>query len=138
MTAVPPQTLGHLMRDTSGRAPQRAAIIDLSVTPPKQLDYSELDQELDAIAAGAQAAGIRQGQTVLIVLGNRLEFITAVFGLMRAGIVPSPVNPQLSEDDLAFQECGLGDERAVEVSRIRGDPSAFSVAGETGFAIEGK
>lgn len=50
--------------------------------------YKELDQKASAIAAGFIKQGLPKGSRVLVQLPNIPEFISVVFGLFRAGMIP--------------------------------------------------
>lgn len=99
-------TLGHIMSEAVSRFPDRLALVELAegaaVETQSRLTYRELDDVLNRVAVGALDTGLRPGDCVGIALRNRVEFVTTVFGLMRAGIVPALINPRLSEADLAF------------------------------------
>ena len=53
------------------------------------------------IATGLGEAGVVAGQRVMIALPNRLEFVTAYLGVLRAQAVAVPVNPRSTVDELA-------------------------------------
>lgn len=55
--------------------------------------WRELDERVDAIAAGLRARDPAPGDRVAIVLGNSPDFVVAYFGVLRAGLVAVPVNP---------------------------------------------
>ncbi len=63
--------------------------------------WAELDDEIDALAAGLAAQGLVAGQRVGISGPNSIEFVVAYFAALRAGIVAVPINPQLSATELA-------------------------------------
>ncbi len=47
------------------------------------------------------AKGVRRGDTVLILVGNRIEWVIAMLACFRMGAVAFPCNPQLTAGDLA-------------------------------------
>ncbi|KAF0848036.1 (2,3-dihydroxybenzoyl)adenylate synthase [Nocardia caishijiensis] len=78
------RTLGDLLRDTARTQPSSPAILsDAAVRT-----YAELDADADAMAHGLLALGIRPGDRVIVQLPNIPEFATALFGILRAGIIP--------------------------------------------------
>lgn len=78
---------------TAEGAADRPAIIDLSdETAPVEVSYAALNDACDAVARGLTARGIGIGERIGILGLNRHEFITVMFGAMRAGIVPVPIN----------------------------------------------
>ncbi|UGT53220.1 (2,3-dihydroxybenzoyl)adenylate synthase [Nocardia asteroides] len=78
------RTLGDLLRDTARAQPEHAAV--LSDAAP--VSYAELDAAADRMAHGLLALGIAPGDRVIVQLPNIPEFATALFGLLRAGIIP--------------------------------------------------
>jgi crotonobetaine/carnitine-CoA ligase len=105
---------------------------------------NDLLREADRLAGAAQRAGIRKGDRVAIMLGNRPEYLHIWFGLARIGAVEVPLNIahkgdllaymiDRSECRLAFVETGLRPqmdavraqtpklERLVELDAIGGD-----------------
>ena len=67
----------------------------------RSLTWAELEHEVARLATGLGASGIVAGHRVMIVLGNRLEFVTSYLGVLRAQAVAVPVNPQSSAGELA-------------------------------------
>ncbi|MFD4461980.1 (2,3-dihydroxybenzoyl)adenylate synthase [Nocardia sp. NPDC058480] len=78
------RTLGDLLRDTARTQPQRPAVLSDSGAQ----SYAELDAAADRMAHGLLALGINPGDRVIVQLPNIPEFATALFGLLRAGIIP--------------------------------------------------
>nr|WP_220139755.1 AMP-binding protein [Nocardia sp. GTS18] len=78
------RTLGDLLRDTARTQPSSPAILSDAAVQ----SYAELDAAADAMAHGLLALGIRPGDRVIVQLPNIPEFATALFGLLRAGIIP--------------------------------------------------
>ena len=54
--------------------------------------YAEIDERTDRLAAGLAALGVRRGEGVLLMLGNRLEFVLSWFALSKLGAPHVPVN----------------------------------------------
>jgi long-chain acyl-CoA synthetase len=69
--------------------------------PKARLTYVELRRSADAVAAFLRAAGVAKGDRVLLASENRPEWAVAYFGILRAGAAAVPVDPQLSERELA-------------------------------------
>ena len=79
------------------------AIIDLSRPDhPREVTYSELDANCAAVAAGLTARGLGHGDRVGILALNRTEYIEALYGTMRAGAIPVPLNIKHPAEALAF------------------------------------
>ncbi|MFC9968788.1 (2,3-dihydroxybenzoyl)adenylate synthase [Nocardia ignorata] len=78
------RTLGDLLRDTARTQPSSPAILSDAAVQ----SYAELDAAADAMAHGLLALGIRPGDRVIVQLPNIPEFATALFGLLRAGVIP--------------------------------------------------
>ncbi len=82
---------------------QRDAIVDLhDPERPRSVSYAELDQLCDAVARGLARAGLKPGDRIGILALNRVEFVAALLGSLRAGVVPVPVNIKLAADTVAF------------------------------------
>jgi acyl-coenzyme A synthetase/AMP-(fatty) acid ligase len=58
--------------------------------------YARLRAAVLGTAAGLRAAGIGEGERVLLRLGNTVEFPIAFLGAIAAGIVPVPTSGQLT------------------------------------------
>ncbi|NEW46312.1 (2,3-dihydroxybenzoyl)adenylate synthase [Nocardia cyriacigeorgica] len=77
------RTLDALLRDTARQHPTRTALIG-----ERTLTYAELDVEADRMAHGLLALGLVPGDRVVVQLPNVAEFLTVLFGALRAGIIP--------------------------------------------------
>ncbi len=47
--------------------------------------------------------GVRRGDVVMILVGSRIEWVVAMLACFRMGAIALPLNPQLSEHDLAYR-----------------------------------
>ncbi|WP_242343869.1 AMP-binding protein [Anaeromyxobacter terrae] len=66
-----------------------------------RVTYGELRRGADAVAAFLRGAGVAKGDRVLLASENRPEWAVAYFGILRAGAAAVPVDPQLTERELA-------------------------------------
>jgi olefin beta-lactone synthetase len=55
--------------------------------------FAELDHHSDAYARGLQAAGLRRGDRVLMMMRPHLDFYGVLFGLFKLGAVPVLLDP---------------------------------------------
>ncbi len=96
-----PRNLGSVFASHAGS--DRPAVVDLfDPDRPRSLSHRELDRACGAMAAGLAARGLGRGDRVAICALNRLEYLVALFGAMRAGCVPVMVNIKLPEDTIRF------------------------------------
>src|SRR5215813_2154667 len=93
--------LGDLL-DRSRGADALAVIDCLDWEHPRPYTYGELSRLADACARGLLARGLRRGDAVAILSGNRAEFLVAYLGTMRAGLVSVPVNHKFSRETIEF------------------------------------
>src|SRR5581483_6170678 len=54
--------------------------------------YAEADERSDRLAAGLAALGVKRGDRVLAMTGNRIEFVLTWFALNKLGAFHAPVN----------------------------------------------
>ncbi len=104
MTSADPSAgnLGYWCSAWAARFPDKVALIDLSRDPPRETTYAELERRLDRVAATLTRLGLKSGDRFAMSIGNRIEFVEIMFGAMRAGIVPVPLNTKLGPDTLRY------------------------------------
>lgn len=76
--------LDSVLRTSAATWPDRLAVTDSSASHT----YAELDELADRAAAGFAALSILPGDRVLLQLPNSCRFTVALFGLLRAGVIP--------------------------------------------------
>jgi long-chain acyl-CoA synthetase len=100
LTANRRRNLGFFFDDTVRRLPDKVAIIDLFGGRERTSTYRQLDERMNRVAGMLAALGVRPGQRVAMLIGNRVEFIEFFFGAMRAGAIPLLLNTRLAGDTL--------------------------------------
>ncbi|OIV36208.1 AMP-dependent synthetase [Mangrovactinospora gilvigrisea] len=74
---------------------------DGTLTSETALTFRRLADRSDRTANWLRARGVRRGDRVLLVLGNRVELWEALLGAIKLGAVVVPATTLLSADDLA-------------------------------------
>jgi long-chain acyl-CoA synthetase len=90
--------LATMVREAAAAHPDKPACLSGSET----LTYAGLYAESGRVAAGLQAAGLHPGDVIAVRMPNSPEFLTAYFGIVRAGLVMVPLNPQLTPREVDF------------------------------------
>ena len=83
--------LAEQLRANARHEPVKTALIHSE----GQVSYSELDRRVDRVASGLHKLGIRKGDRVCFVIGNRPEFVAVHFGVLRCGAVSVPLSTRL-------------------------------------------
>jgi acyl-CoA synthetase (AMP-forming)/AMP-acid ligase II len=91
---------GYFPREIARRFPDRVALIDYHDGAERQRTFGSLEDRLDRIASALTEAGLKSGDRVALLVGNRIEYVEALFGCMRAGLVPLTVNTKLGKDGI--------------------------------------
>ncbi len=97
-------TITSLFAEQVAATPDSVAII----FGETQLTYRELDERTDAVAAALQANGVNAGETVAIFLGRSHQMIVAILGVLKAGGIYVPVDPEYPTSRIAYmiEDCG--------------------------------
>ena len=119
-----PASIDTMFREAVSRAPDRVALVldDVRIT------YRELDEKVEAVAANLTQRGFVRGDRLALLLGNCFEFVYAVLGAARAGIivVPMSIRQRAPETEFILTQCeaaGLVYQTDVAAfSRARGTP----------------
>lgn len=84
--------IGDIIRRTASRLPQKEAIIDGN----KRITFQELEEVTNRFANYLLASGLKKGDTLATICGNSWQFIVAIFGIQKAGLIWVPINPLVS------------------------------------------
>lgn len=67
----------------------------------QELTYGELARRVDRVAAGLAARGVRPGERVVLVADAGPSWVATLLGILRCGAVAVPLDPGLTEDEMA-------------------------------------
>ena len=118
----------------------RTAVVDLRGPEPQAISYHDLDRLAGGVAAFLLRQGLRPGERVAILSLNRVEYLAAYFGIMRAGLVAVPLSYRFPRNviDFIFVDAEV---RVVFVDADRRNVAPpgcrvidFDDLGENGFA----
>ena len=101
-----PESIDQLLTAAAERWPHAPAISDEART----VSYAALDEEVDAIAAGLQDAGVSRGDRVALLLVNSVEFLVVICAVARLGAIAVPINVREQAPELrrTLQHSGAG------------------------------
>lgn len=111
------------------RSPHRTALV---MTDGTSVTYEQLDAQSARLAAFLRRRGAAPGDTLAIVMENRVEWGAAIWAGMRSGLFVAPLNSHLKAGELAYI---LGDcapaAVVTSVSRRAEVGAALASAGRT-------
>jgi acyl-CoA synthetase (AMP-forming)/AMP-acid ligase II len=120
-------TLGELLaaRTALGDKP-------LLVADQQRLTYGEADRRSARVAGGLMAAGVRRGDRVAFLFGNKPEFVVAFLAVARIGAVAMPLSTMSTEAELEDLLDGSDAQFLISDRQYRGRDLAALVAAATG------
>lgn len=92
-----PRNLAECLASAVARAPQAEAVVDGA----RRLNYSQLDAQVQSLAAALAAMGLGRGDRVAILLGNRLEYQVILLSCALAGLIAVPLNMRSGPAEIA-------------------------------------
>src|SRR3954451_12845260 len=95
----------NFARDIVDRAPsQRTAIIELTRDGRRRTHtFGQISQASSRLAGSLSRRGVRQGEVVLTLVGNRVEWVLGMLACFRLGALVLPCTEQLRAKDLALR-----------------------------------
>jgi long-chain acyl-CoA synthetase len=114
-----------LLRIAASAEPEHIALSEAATG--RAITWRSLDALADSVARGLYASGLVAGYRVMIAMTNRIEFVAAYLGTLRAGMVAVPVNPRSTTGELVRMLADSGarvvfaDETTAHVVRAAAD-----------------
>src|SRR3954467_14732397 len=99
MRASAEMTLGRWVRDRASVTPARTAIEHGG----ERTTYGGLDARSERLADALARLGLRRGDRVASLTGNRPEHVELFFACAKAGLVLAPLSWRLAPGELAHQ-----------------------------------
>jgi long-chain acyl-CoA synthetase len=98
-----PANIDAMFRKAVARAPDRTAL----ALGEARISYRALDETADAIATNLTRHGFAKGDRLALLIGNGFEFVQAVLGAARAGIivVPMSIRQRAPETEFILTQC---------------------------------
>ena len=115
-----------LLAGAAKHEPHKAALSEASTG--RNVTWAQLDDLVSRFAHGLSAAGLVAGYRVMIALTNRIEFVAAYLGVLRANLVAVPVNPRAVTGELLRMLVDSGS-RLVVVDETTADVVRAAVGG---------
>ena len=121
---IPPITLDQLLARAAARHPDMPALLDppnresFTDGAPRALTYAEADSAVSAIAARLRDAGLRTDAVIGIQLGNTVENVLTVLGVIRAGMIAAPLPLLWRRADVRDALNQVGAQAIVAAGRI--------------------
>jgi len=94
------ETIGQALRQTVERFPAREALVDDRRS--YRASYRQLWEQVETVARGLIAYGIRRGDRIGIWSPNRYEWVLIQFATARVGAIMVNVNPSYKAADLRY------------------------------------
>ena len=88
----------EFLRQSAGRSPGKTALVAGKARPT----FKEIDLASDRLAATLVRSGVKRGDRVVVFMDNSPEAVVAIFAVLKAGAVFSPVNASTKADKLAY------------------------------------
>ncbi|WP_369139506.1 AMP-binding protein [Modestobacter versicolor] len=82
------------------RAARAAGDAPALVAGGTRLTWADVDERVDRAAAGYRARGLAPGDRAAVQLGNTVDWVVAVMGALRAGLVVVPVNTAYTDPEV--------------------------------------
>jgi long-chain acyl-CoA synthetase len=101
--------LADLVREAATRFPSKPALI----FHDRPITFPQLEERIDRTAAALAALGVAKGDRVALLIGNVPEFVTTLYGVMRAGAIACPLNVMLTPEEMGYILADSGAKVAV-------------------------
>ena len=99
-----PSNIWAMVADAAARNPDGDALI----CGDERMTWREVAQKSAQIAAGFKEIGLKPGDRIALLLGNRNEFVLALFGAAHLGLVSVMLSTRQQKPEIAYvlSDCG--------------------------------
>jgi len=92
----------YTLPDLLARAVNEHPDSDIVVFPNSRTTFTELYERASKAARSLKAIGIKQGDSVGILMSNCIEFVDLLLGSQLIGAIPVPINARYKAKELAY------------------------------------
>ena len=118
-TSAMDSNVAELLSRAAEHEPHKIALCEAATG--RSVSWSALEDLVQRVVQGLSDAGMVAGYRVMIAAGNRIEFVAAYLGALRAGMVVVPVNPLSATGELVRMLVDSGTRMVIA------DPSTITV-----------
>lgn len=104
----------HFLEQSARRFPDKVAVIHGDV----RATYAEINSAANRLARWLMNQGIRNGDRVVILFENCLEYVVSYYGVLKAGAVAAPLSTDLKPEKLGLLLSELNPEALIASSRF--------------------
>src|SRR5260370_23028323 len=90
--------IGDLLKRAAARFPDRVAVTEGA----RRVTCTELERDANRFANYLVRRGLKPGEKISTICNNSVEFVKALFGIHRAGLVWVPINTMLGPSDMDY------------------------------------
>ncbi|MEV6909374.1 amino acid adenylation domain-containing protein [Amycolatopsis sp. NPDC051071] len=110
------------MLEEFGRWVRETPDAEAVVCRDRRLTYAELDRRANRLANTLIAAGVKPQDPVAVLLRRDVDLVVALFGVIKAGAVHVPMDPDYPADRLAYMLDDIKPAAVVSTSDVDGVP----------------
>jgi acyl-CoA synthetase (AMP-forming)/AMP-acid ligase II len=99
-----PASIWAMVAEAAARNPDGEALI----CGAERMTWREVAEKSAQVAAGFKEIGLKPGDRIALLLGNRIEFVLALYGAAYLGLVSVLLSTRLQKPELAYMltDCG--------------------------------
>src|SRR4029077_2361403 len=84
------------------QAPRTPDAIALVGSDGQRISYRELDARAEGVAEHLRGIGVGRGSIVGVKIGRSVEYVVALYGVLKAGAAYLPLDPGYPSERIAF------------------------------------
>jgi acyl-CoA synthetase (AMP-forming)/AMP-acid ligase II len=93
-----PYLVHHFLENSAAKLPDKVALI----CGEERLSYREINEKADRLAVSLLDMGIKRQDRVIIFLGNSVEAVISLFGILKVGAIFVMLNPDMKARKLNY------------------------------------
>src|SRR3954452_5749110 len=99
-----PKNIWAMIADAAASNPDGEAL----VCGERRMNWQEVVRQSAQISAGLRKVGLKQGDRIAVLLGNRIEFVLTLFAAAHAGLVTVLLSTRQQKPEIAYvlTDCG--------------------------------